>query len=33
MVYQRDVDIHGFKVIPDKILKNRTTYWVPEIQH
>jgi endonuclease-8 len=33
-VYKRDVDVNGFTVIPAKYTKSdRTTYWVPELQH
>jgi len=31
-VYRQDNDPHGNKVIGEKILGNRTTYWVPNIQ-
>jgi formamidopyrimidine-DNA glycosylase len=31
-VYRRDVDSLGNKVLGDKIIKGRTTYWVPEVQ-
>jgi len=31
-VYRQKVDPHGNKVIAEKILNNRSTYWVPNIQ-
>jgi formamidopyrimidine-DNA glycosylase len=31
-VYRQKVDPYGNKVIAEKILKNRSTYWVPNIQ-
>jgi hypothetical protein len=31
-VYRQKVDFLGNKVISEKIIKNRSTYWVPKIQ-
>lgn len=32
-VYRRKTDDDGHKVIGERIIKGRTTYWVPDVQH
>jgi formamidopyrimidine-DNA glycosylase len=32
-VYRRKIDDNGHKVVGEHIIKGRTTYWVPDVQH